>query len=124
MRSLYQSLREHLCGQFCAYYKPSKKEDLVCEGFVVIEKFLRRGREIAFHRPEAVYDYKTQGMLTQTLCTVCPFSQNDCDFILSIRSPAYNEERPKKPLPCGGFILLTHLLKKNSITIDDIRDII
>jgi hypothetical protein len=117
-------LRGNLCKNFCAYFKPLQKEDLACEGFVVIERLLNKGKNIAFDKPDKVYDYRMQKMLTQTLCVVCPFYANDCDFILATRSPAFNGKEQEIPSPCGGFIFLTHLLENNIIKIDDIRNII
>ena len=119
-----QYLRGNLCEKFCAYFNPSKKENLACEGFVVIGRLLSKGKNIAFDKPDKVYDYRMQGMLTQTLCVVCPFYANDCDFILAAPSAAFNEKEKEKPSPCGGFIFLTHLLENNIIKIDDIRNII
>jgi len=50
-----------LCKNFCAYFKPSKKEDLACEGFVVIGRLLSKGKNIAFDRPAKACDYRMQG---------------------------------------------------------------
>jgi hypothetical protein len=121
---LNENLRVNLCKKFCAYFKPSKKEDLVCEGFTVIERCLSNGKPIVFDMPDKGYAYETQEMLTQDICRVCPFYQNDCDFILSQLSSPLNREETKRPLPCGGFILLAYLLESNIIKIDDIRNII
>jgi hypothetical protein len=38
-------------------------------------------------------------------------------------SPPLHDGR-QKPLPCGGFILLKHLLESNILQIDDILNII
>jgi len=121
---LNQYLRGILCKNFCAYFKPSKKEDLACEGFVVIGRLLSKGKNIAFDKPAKACDYRMQGILTQTICVVCPFYANDCDFILAARSPAFNGKERETPPPCGGFIFLSHLLESNIIKIDDIRNII
>jgi len=114
----------NLCKKFCAYFKPSKKEDLVCEGFTVIERLLRYGKAIVFDKPSEGDAYKAQGMLMRDMCTVCPFYQSDCDYILSQLSPSVDQEETKKPLPCGGFTLLAHLIESDVIEIDDIRNII
>jgi hypothetical protein len=123
---LNQYIREKLCKYFCSYFKPLQKEDLACEGFIVIERLLRNGKNITFDRPDKEYDYGMQKMLAQAMCTVCPFYADDCDFIMAARSTAFNEKEneKEKPSPCGGFIFLTHLLESNIIKIDDIRNII
>lgn len=119
-----QDLRINLCNKFCDYFKPSKKEDLVCEGFTVIERLLGNGKLIVFDMPDKGYAHEAQEMLMQDMCTVCPFYQKDCDFILSKLSYPCNQEETKKPCPCGGFILLACLLESGIIKIDDIRNII
>lgn len=118
-----QHLRADLCNKFCIYFKPSRNEDLACEGFVVIEKLINRGKPIAFDKPDKLYEYANHEMLIHALCTRCPFYQNDCDFILAVLSPPLHDGR-QKPLPCGGFILLKHLLESNILQIDDILNII
>ena len=114
----------NLCKKFCAYFKPSKQEDLVCEGFTVIERLLRNGKPIVFDKPDNEYVYEVKEMLMQDMCTVCPFYQSDCDFIESHLSPSIDQEEKINPYPCGGFILLAHLLGSDIIEIDDIRNII
>jgi hypothetical protein len=121
---LNQYIREKLCKNFCLYFKPLQKEDLACEGFTVIERLLRKGKNLTFERPDKQYDYGMQKKLTQGMCAVCPFYANDCDFILATLSPPFNEKEIKKPSPCGAFIFLTHLLESNIIKIDDIHNII
>jgi len=54
------------------------------------------------------------------MCILCPFYEDDCDFAMEYRS---NEEGFSESPPCGGFIFLGHLLEKNIIGIDDIRNI-
>jgi hypothetical protein len=117
-------MREDLCKKFCIYFNPSKKEKLACEGFAVIEKLNKIGKPVAFDEPDTMHDYASQKMLIQALCTHCPFYQDDCDFILAASSHPFHEDERQRPLPCGGFILLTHLLESKILQIDDIRNII
>jgi hypothetical protein len=117
-------MRDNLCRRFCAYFKPSTKEELECQGLLVVERLMKNGKAINFFVTDRAYDYSMQEMLIQNMCTVCPFYQNDCDFILSKQSPVLNRQGTKRPPPCGGFIILTHLVERNIITIDDIRDIL
>jgi hypothetical protein len=121
---LNKQLRTNLCEKICVYYKPAKREDIVCEGFTVIERLLRTGNPVVFDEPDRGYPYEVQKMLMHDMCTACPFYQNDCDFILSELSPPHDERERKRPLPCGGFMLLASLIDSRLIEIDDIRNII
>ncbi len=101
-----------LCVNFCAYYKPGKKEGLACEGFRVVRRLLEAGRAFSFaKRRNAPVRSPSADMLRATMCTNCTFSEADCDFLLT------NGEA----LPCGGFMLLHHLLDEEEITIKEIK---
>jgi len=106
-------LRSELCARFCPYYRPGKKEDLACNGFLVIECLIKEGRQIPFfvtaERPDAAIREK----LLRDLCAACPFFEDGCDFV----------RQKEGSSPCGGFILLAYLLGANIITIDNIRDV-
>jgi len=111
---LRNNLQRNLCQEFCSYYKPSKKEIIACKGFLVIEKLLKRGREIPFDKTDQKPGDAIQGELIRGMCIACPFYENDCDFV----------QKKKDAQPCGGFMLLANLLEKNIISIDDIQNII
>lgn len=49
--------------------------------------------------------------LDETVCRVCGFAPADCDHAGGAGGA----------LPCGGFILLSHLLEEGEITLDEIR---
>ncbi len=106
------SLKKKLCLNFCPFYKPSKDNDLACVGFLVIERLIKKGTKISFKKIKGTLDGMTEKLLKKHLCTVCPFYENDCDFAV----------QKENALPCGGFILLGHLLETNIITIDDISN--
>lgn len=101
-----------LCANFCAYYKPGKKEGLACEGFRVVRRLLEEGRPVSFAK-RGTHKGRTgsAGMLRATMCTNCAFSEAGCDFLLT------NGEAQ----PCGGFVLLRHLLDEQEITIEQIQ---
>jgi hypothetical protein len=113
-RTLRKNIQRNLCQEFCSYYKPSKKENIACKGFLVIEKLLKRGSNIPFDKNDEKPGDAIQGELIRGMCIACPFYENDCDFV----------EKKKDAPPCGGFILLANLLEKNIISIDDIQNII
>lgn len=82
-------------------------------GFLVIERLMQRGMNVPFEKPSQWSDPGNQEELMVTLCPVCPFYENDCDFA----------QRQEGALPCGGFLLLGELIKRNIISIDIIKEI-
>jgi hypothetical protein len=106
-------LRNNLCRNFCFYYKPSIKEELACGGFLVVERLIRKAKQLSFEKSEKKIDLQTEEKLLKTLCPVCPFFEGDCDFIL----------KEGDARPCGGFILLGQLIDRGLMSIDDVRNI-
>ncbi len=104
---------ETFCRTFCAYYKPAKKEELACRGFIVAQCLIEKGRITPLSRPETTLspDDATAESLRRHLCGACDFREGDCDFILT----------GGKALPCGGYVLLAHLLGTGTIVIDELR---
>jgi len=102
------SLANRLCLHFCPYYKPTKREELACLGFLVVERLIKEGKEVAFKTSKNL-NHTIEEALVHNMCTSCSFYGGDCDFIQNSDSP-----------PCGGFTLLRHLLEVNVITIADI----
>ncbi len=111
-------VREKLCLNFCSYYKSSKDNKLACKGFLVIEKLIEKRKNISFEKSDKRLDAETEEKLIQSLCINCPFYENDCDFV----GRGESRGKVKRPPPCGGFILLGHLLEEKIITIDDIKN--
>ena len=111
-----KALREHvkkkLCPSFCAYYKPLKKEDFACQGLLVVERLIEKGKDIVFDRIQTPLRTLTSEQLLRYLCTKCPFYADDCDFV-----------QQRRGSPCGGFLLLGQMLQKNIISIDDMQNI-
>lgn len=112
-REIRADLRVELCSRFCPYYKPGKKEDLACRGFLVIDGLIRDGRQIPFLFTEERPGCEIQESLLRNLCTSCAFSGDGCDFFRQGNSFS----------PCGGFIFLANLLAGDIVTIDNIRDV-
>jgi hypothetical protein len=126
-----EKLSKGLCEVYCRYYKPSKQEDLACMGFVITKRLIELGFPISFPvcsgppadtgGPERPGNEITEKLINQ-VCTVCPFQENDCDFIGFYRTGRSASEQ-ERLMPCGGFIFLSLLLDSGVICIDDIRDI-
>ncbi|MFZ2196320.1 MAG: hypothetical protein WAV13_01205 [Thermodesulfovibrionales bacterium] len=106
-------LVKNLCENFCAYYKPSKDEDLACRGFVVVKRLIKTGKPIPFEKSSKRPGTLAEEDLKKILCPACAFYDGDCDFIL----------RENDASPCGGFIFLSLLLDSGVICIDDVRNI-
>jgi hypothetical protein len=100
-----------LCRNFCQYYKPGRNEELTCRGFVVVLRIMQKGRRLSLERPDTLSlpDAGTVEALRKSLCGACDFRAGDCDFILTGAAT-----------PCGGFILLSHLLGTGELTLADI----
>ena len=103
-------LVQRLCLHFCPYYKSSKNEELACRGYVVVQSLMENSRQISFHARGGEVRPETVKALVQKMCKVCQFHKEDCDFIL----------KGHKAPPCGGFLLLGHLVDEGTISIDDI----
>jgi hypothetical protein len=104
-------LKQTLCRRFCSYYKPSKREELACRGFRVVECLIRNGNEISFERAGKALGIDTADALEEALCRRCPFFADDCDFAVN-----------KKAQPCGGYLLIGQLIESRTVSLDDLRD--
>ncbi len=103
-----------LCRNTCTYYKPGKNEDMMCQGFIVVQRMLGRGKQLPLMRPA---DAPTPAPgtfdgLREHVCAVCSFQRADCDFILTGGEAA----------PCGGVALLSHLLETGEVNLTEIDD--
>ncbi|OGW41199.1 MAG: hypothetical protein A2Y97_11410 [Nitrospirae bacterium RBG_13_39_12] len=107
------NLNEKLCLNYCPFYKPSKNEELACVGFLIVERLIKKGRAVPFEKYSNKLDKAVDERLMQNICPVCSFYKNECDFI----------QKKEKSSPCGGFILLGHLLKANIFTIENIKEV-
>jgi hypothetical protein len=131
------ALAEQVCLRFCTYFKNGKNEELTCMGFRVVQKLLSGGIDIPFHCIGNRANPSTEEILVSCLCVVCPFFENDCDFAASrtgtLNSLPFTATRKvdgdsscpvekESPPPCGGFIVLGHLLNNSIITDKDIRN--
>ena len=100
-------------------------------GFVITKRLIELGFPISFPLcseppaytggPERSGNEITEKLINH-VCNVCPFQENDCDFIEFHRTGRSSSEQ-KRPMPCGGFIFLSLLLDSGVICIDDVRNI-
>ena len=103
-----------LCRNFCRYYKPGKNEELACQGFVVVHRLIEKGRQLSQKKPRSISapDAATIEGLKGRVCAACSFREADCDFILSGGTAS----------PCGGYMLLFHLLGSGDLTLDELDE--
>jgi hypothetical protein len=102
-------LGQTLCLKFCAYYKPGKNEELECRGYGVVNQLLQSGKAGILDIFGKEPDLSTAETIIQKVCVNCDFYANDCDFMQDRSAP-----------PCGGMVLLTQLLKRNRISLEDL----
>ena len=105
--------QEMICRPFCRFFKQGVKEDLACQGALVVERLLERGlislsdmpspklkRPALWQEPDA--------LLEATVCGRCPFRVDGCDFRASA-PPAAAE-------PCGGYVMLRAIRAAGTLT--------
>jgi hypothetical protein len=104
-----------LCRNFCQYYKPGKNEELACQGFVVVHRLIGKGKQLSQEKPRRteVPDARTVEGLKGRVCGACSFHEADCDFVLSGGTAS----------PCGGYVLLFHLLGSGDLTLEELEEI-
>lgn len=102
-------LEKTLCLTYCAYYKPDKNEELICNGYAVVEHLIKKGKIIISERSKTEIDCVIMDLLIKKICIACDFHEQDCDFMQNRTAPS-----------CGGFILLAQQLMSGKITLDDI----
>ena len=103
---------EYVCRPFCSFFREGVKEELACQGGVLVESMVLSGRL----RPETLPAREQAGccslfddpLLEAAVCRICPFRVDGCDFRAV--------EPPPNSVPCGGYILLAILLESGTIS--------
>ena len=112
--------QDWICQPWCMFFVAGEKEEMACLGARVAERLLAAGRIDAAHvnaaeKNRSVWEARRQD-LGEILCGKCEFRAEDCDF----QSP-----HPADDLePCGGYIVLAHLLENRIIDPADIEDVL
>jgi hypothetical protein len=104
------TLVKTLCLPYCHYYKPGRNEELLCRGAVVVQRLVESGRSLTINEnPHPGIDCEYGEVVRQLVCGACEFRERDCDFA-----------RDRTACPCGGFVLLSELLKAGVIASGDL----
>ncbi|MBC7292491.1 MAG: hypothetical protein H5T84_00030, partial [Thermoleophilia bacterium] len=128
--------RTLICAGFCSFYRPEKDEAEKCGGFAWLSSLWEthrqrpRGTAAPLHveiaadvddigdeikaaslKPGPVC-YRFDAELAELICAACPFlSEGGCDY----RNPAISEK--KRLQPCGGYIVVAHLLDQGLVRV-------
>ena len=104
---------ETLCVNFCTYYKPGRNEELECQGSVAVRRLIDKGRALSQERPRtiSVPDPRVLEELKGRVCSVCSFREAHWDYAASVGVAE----------PCGGFVLLSHLLGTGDLKVEEIE---
>lgn len=112
--------QDRICRPYCMFFVEGEKEEMACLGARVAERLLAAGRIDTAHvnaaeKNRSVWEARRQD-LGEILCKKCEFRAEDCDF--QSPQPAADLE------PCGGYIVLAHLLENRIIDQADIKDVL
>jgi hypothetical protein len=106
-----------VCRGFCEYYREGRGGEEDCAGFKVIVRGMEEGFIVDGHFrrlvgiPPDPPEHST--LLQQHLCRHCTYlKEAGCDFMGS--------PQVEGSTPCGGYRLLTGLLKSGSLTQNDL----
>ena len=108
--------QDYICRPFCDFFKPGVKEELTCQGALLVERLVRRRRLFPgdfqnLDRNEPLIPGR-EADLEDAVCRDCPFRAEDCDF--------QSADPPADCRPCGGLVLLRQLKKKGLISIPEL----
>jgi hypothetical protein len=106
-----KDFKDYICRPFCMFYKDGQKEEMACQGALVVESLVNQ-RLISKERVYlSITDYqlclKHKDTLTRYVCQKCPFMKEDCDF----QSTAPSDDLE----PCGGYMVLAGLIENRVI---------
>ncbi len=81
-------------------------------GYLVIRRLIKNKHKTYFRKYKKAVSDSTSSALINKICKPCPFYEDDCDFA----------EQKEKALPCGGFILLGHMIEEKIVRIEEITE--
>lgn len=112
-----KTFQEYLCRPYCMFFKDGEKEEMACRAAGVLDTLVQRKYVDLTTIPSPIKNHdlwkKYRNVLDIPLCSHCPFRAEDCDFQAEVPSDDLE--------PCGGFILLVHLLANDLIQKSDLE---
>lgn len=115
---LKAAFENYLCRPFCAFFRAGAKEEMACQGALVLAALVQCGRlapedlPAAAEKARRLWQAEDQA-LERVLCGPCPFALDGCDFHSPLRSVATE--------PCGGYLLLQLLKDAGTISCADLK---
>lgn len=114
-----KDIEDIVCRPYCSFYREGVKEELICNGGLLLEKLLKN----ILLSPEELTDVADGSSLSpmeyaeleEIVCRPCPFLADGCDF--------RSDPPPADAEPCGGFILLALLVGKNVVHMARLKEI-
>lgn len=116
---LKAAFESYLCRPFCSYFRAGDKEEMACQGALVLAELVQRGRLAPEEFPASgekerhLWQVEDKA-LERVLCRPCPFAVDGCDFHSPLRSAATE--------PCGGYLLLQLLKERGAISRADLNE--
>lgn len=127
-----REFKDYICSPFCRFFQEGKREEMACQGAIVVERLIKRGlldhKMIPSGSKRASLWEKFDPVLHKCVCDKCHYMEKDCDFhaifiVKDLRSICPNKpicglrsiSTPIEVEPCGGYILLRLLQLKGII---------
>lgn len=117
---LKAAFENYLCRPFCSFYRHGDKEEMACQGALVLAELVQRGRLLPEQFPDPGEKERCRWQmedkaLERVLCLPCPFAVDGCDFHSPLRSAGTE--------PCGGYLLLQLLKDSGVISCADLNGV-
>ena len=75
--------KHYICLPFCVFFREGEKEEMACQGALVIEELIRKGVLKSNELPGTGKDpelWEKHDESLEIVCGMCPFKPEDCDF--------------------------------------------
>lgn len=112
------AVQSYLCRPFCSFYRAGIKEEMACQGALVLAGLMQRRRlspeDLPAPREKARRLWREKDeALERVLCQPCPFALDGCDFHSPLRCDTSE--------PCGGYLLLQLLTDAGTINCAELQ---
>lgn len=113
------AFQNYLCRPFCSFFRAGAKEEMACQGALVLAELMQRRRLSPEELPapeekERRLWQEEDRALERAVCQPCSFALEGCDFHSPLRSAATE--------PCGGYLLLQLMKERGTITCADLNE--